>query len=139
MREVAEAAHYAQGLDAAICDKCITAAQAALDGATEAESVLVLPPRVIGSVAFDEPPPAEQITRAFADLPPIPTVAARLFEIRFTTPEVAALQFFVSVEGVSNDVPAAGSAIRSDGEWVVSPDTIAIALRELGIELPPSA
>jgi hypothetical protein len=139
MREVAEVAHYAPGFDSAICDECINAAHAALEAATGEPSVLVVPPRVIGSVAFDEPPPAEQITRAFRDLPPIPGVALRLFEIRFTPPDVAALRFFVSIEGVTNDVPAAGGAIRSGGEWVVSRDTIARALRELGIEPPPDA
>ena len=64
-RDLAGAEHYATGLHATICSECITAAHTALATTADEQTVLILPPRTVGSPPPDDPGAAGKIAAAF--------------------------------------------------------------------------
>jgi ATP-dependent Clp protease ATP-binding subunit ClpA len=60
-RDLSEVVSYAPGIDAAICNECIIAAQTALDAGADDQRVLMLRPRVVGT---PRPTPRTRRTRS---------------------------------------------------------------------------
>ena len=149
---------FVEGASAIICDVCIAAANSALDSWTGEERAVPLPPRGFG----DPPPETEQLTEIQAGLlagldgdvehiedgprlaplrgraraaRPGFTVRHVIQRVRMIGPDRAEFRCVFHVQPGGGAYPFEGVAIREDGRWKVSRDTILGQLRLSGISL----
>ncbi len=165
-RDLWEVDHYAGGAGAFICEVCIAAAHAALEGASLDVQLLTLPPRVFGAAHAKDPEALAKVELALnmvfgsllsgeaADyiedseqlLPILLGAADRFADIRVSEVVVERVRFdrtgsgavVAFALGLTNGTRflLEGRVVAGTNNWVVTRRTIADVLRLGGIEIP---
>ncbi len=163
-RDLWEAGRHVTAGSAAICEGCIgTAAGVLARGDVAPGEELPFPPRVFGSTPDDRavaeivaafrglfgPATVEQAARAgLEDLVPLLARAAnrhplrpgstRVERLRFSDPDTAEVVFAVGLDDGSA-ASFTGAAVRREGGWVVTRQSVLEVLGRAGVEVPPEA
>jgi hypothetical protein len=156
---------YVSAGSVVICQSCVDVLKTAMDRAQgDGETEVVIPPRVHGPVPDDDA--ASAVAKAFTmtfgsqyddlddyledtdELGPLlaegarrhgggSQYSARVDAIRFPHPDTAEVRYQIVMNGGPAGFPFEGTAIRRDGCWRVTRETVARALSGAGVFVPP--
>jgi hypothetical protein len=160
-----DVARYVSAGSVVICQSCIDVLKTAMDRAQgDGETEVVIPPRVHGAVPDDDA--AAAVAKAFTmtfgsqfddldhyleDATELGALlaegarrhgggsqySARVDAIRFPRPDTAEVRYQIVMNGGPAGFPFQGSAVRRDGHWRVTRETVARALSGAGVFVPP--